>query len=138
MFEQNFDQLVQGKPVLVSLLKELGVFCQNSGLGGKLVSVTLPPKPSPGPMLVMRGPGPEKGADGMARQRRTVEEIINKLREAEVGLVCAVSNFRNLPKQFLMDTSWFAFAPQGAVEYRREERSEQCGKSPLPQRSAGV
>ena len=37
-------------------------------------------------MLVMRGAGPEKGADGMARQRRTVEEIINKLREAEVGL----------------------------------------------------
>ena len=28
-----------------------------------------------------------------------------------------------------MDTSWFALAPQGAVGYRPEERSEQCRKS---------
>jgi hypothetical protein len=37
-------------------------------------------------MLVFRGTGLVKGADGMARQRHTAEEIINKLREAEVGL----------------------------------------------------
>ena len=30
-------------------------------------------------MLVFRGTGLVKGADGMARQRHTVEEIINKL-----------------------------------------------------------
>ena len=36
-------------------------------------------------MLVYEGTGGEKG-QGMARQRQTVEEIINKLREAEVSL----------------------------------------------------
>jgi hypothetical protein len=38
-------------------------------------------------MLVRKGFGSEKGSiRGMARQRHTAEEIINKLREAEVGL----------------------------------------------------
>ncbi len=37
-------------------------------------------------MLVIRGSGPEKGAEGLGRQHHTAEEIINKLREAEVGL----------------------------------------------------
>jgi hypothetical protein len=33
---------------------------------------------------MFRGTGLEKGADGMARQRHTAEEIINKLREAAI------------------------------------------------------
>ena len=37
-------------------------------------------------MLVDRGSGPGKGASCMSRKCRTPEEIINKLREAEVGL----------------------------------------------------
>ncbi len=42
-------------------------------------------------MLVMRGSGLVIGADGMARQRNTVEEVINKLREAEVGLAPGIA-----------------------------------------------
>ncbi len=42
-------------------------------------------------MLVMRGSGLVQGADGMARQRHTVEENINKLKEAEVGLAPALA-----------------------------------------------
>ena len=48
--------------------------------------MTLAPKTSPGPTLVERVLDQRKGAVGMTRQRHTAEEIINKLRESEVGL----------------------------------------------------
>ena len=40
-----------------------------------------------------------------------------------------VGNFRNLCKQFLTDTSWFARVPQWAVGYRPEEGASSAARS---------